>query len=598
MNRMKWFAFYQWVAGLWEEGLGRVNRRGFLRSPFEEEIETVAGRKIRILLAPLGTDMPSRVLAFRLRRLIKRAFGRAVEIVSTSEPMNWGEALSFETFAAQYARTQQLLIDNHCDVLIVRRSGAADLPLLHLVSAEAKRQATYLQIEKIQLPIFVGRGAYRLLAGRLLLAIALGAHIPEETRIPLLRKAVARLRPVRALPRQHRSNALLNDAFLHRHLGEIESSENLRKAAQTYHQVLKELSREREPLEWAAVQDSLGGVLRALGEREQDIAVLHQAINAFGEALNERTLERAPMLWVGSQSNLGATLVSLGALKQPARSEEGLSVLQAALAECPREHAPLDWAKLQHDLGRVLLRLSSQSKDMVHLEQAINAFRFALEERRHEQVRTQWAITQHNLGNALLVFGERSKGTAELHEAVTAFRAALQERNRHVNAQQWANIQQSLGTAMTAIGTREADRAYLQQAVASYREALKVRVRKQMPLEWAATQHALGLALLRLAELESDPARLTEAIAAFENALLERTREAAPLQCAATQTNLGSAQARLAEFQSGTADLEKAVGAYRTAVEIYEDAGNQHAVRSVSAHLALAERRLKGAAAS
>jgi tetratricopeptide (TPR) repeat protein len=597
MNKVKWFAFYQWMAGLLEEGLGRVNRRGFLRGPFKEEMEAAAGRKIRILLAPLGTNVSSRLLAFRLRRLIKHAFGRAVEIVPTSEPMNWAEALSFEAFAAQYARAQQLLVDNHCEVLVVPRAGAADLSL-HLVSAEAKRQATYLQIEKNQLPIFVGRGAYRLLAGRLVVAVALGAHIPEETRVPLLRKAIARLRPVGALPRQLLSNALLNEAFLHRQLGEIESSENLEKAAQTYHQVLKELSREREPLEWAAVQDNLGGVLRLLGEREQDISVLHQAINAFGEALNERTLERAPMLWVGSQGNLGAALANLGALKQPARLEEALSVLQAALAECPREQAPLDWAKLQHDLGRVLLRLSSQSKDMVHLAQAINAFRFALEERRHEDVRTQWAITQQSLGNALLFFGERSKGTAELHEAVTAFRAALQERNRHVNAKQWANIQQSLGTAMTAIGTREADRAYLQQAVACYREALKVRIRNQVSLEWATTQHSLGMALLRLADLESDPARLTEAIVAFENALLERTREAAPLQCAATQTNLGLAQARLAEFQSGTTDLEKAVGAYRTAVEIYEDAGNQHAVRSVSAHLALAERRLKGAAAS
>src|SRR4029079_4310310 len=117
--------------------------------------------------------------------------------------------------------------------------------------------------------------------------------------------------------------------LLLRHGVNVESSKTLRKATQTYHQVLKELSREREPLEWAAVQDSLGGVLRALGAREQDIAGLPQDINAFGEALNERTLERAPMLWVGSQSNLGATLVSLGALKQPARSEEGLSVLQA-----------------------------------------------------------------------------------------------------------------------------------------------------------------------------------------------------------------------------------------------------------------------------
>src|SRR5690242_19238568 len=65
MNKVKWFAFYQWTAGLLEEGLGRVNRRGFLRGPFKEEMEAAAGRKIRILLAPLGTNVSSRLLTFR-----------------------------------------------------------------------------------------------------------------------------------------------------------------------------------------------------------------------------------------------------------------------------------------------------------------------------------------------------------------------------------------------------------------------------------------------------------------------------------------------------------------------------------------------------
>jgi tetratricopeptide (TPR) repeat protein len=595
MNKVKWFAFYQWMAGLWDEGLRRIDRKGLLRNPFRAELEEVAGRKIRLLLAPLGAETASRLSALRLRRAIKRAFGRAVEIVPAAGPLAWGEALSFELFAAQYARAQQLLADNHCDVLIVRRGHVGSVPILQLVSAETKRQATYLQIEKFQLPLSFGRGAYHVLTARLLVAIAAAAHISEESRIPLLRKAMGRLRPAGVLPRRLRGLAILNEAFLHRHMGEMGSNEDLKKAAQLYHQVLKEFSRERESLEWAAVQDDLGGVLRALGEREHDISALHQAISAFNEALSERTLERAPMLWVGSQGNLGTTLASLGASKQPARLEEAVAVIQAALAECPRPHAPLDWAKLQHDLGRVLLRLSSQSKDMAHLEQAISAFRAALEERRHEQVRTQWAITQHNLGNALLALGTRGKGTTELHEAITAFRAALQERNRHIYPQQWATIQHSLGTALMNVGVREADRVYLQQAVTCYRDALKIRIRSRVAAEWAATQSALGTAALRLAEMENDPARLAEAVKAFDAALSERTREAMPTEWATIQSNLGTALLRLADFETGPERLEQAVAAYRAALDVYQEASLHHAAKSTLANMTAAQERLKGA---
>jgi tetratricopeptide (TPR) repeat protein len=597
MNKLKLIAFYQWIAGIWNEWLDRIDYRGVLRNPVHREVETAAGRRIRVLIAPFGSDPQSLFYRLLLRRSIKRSFGHAVAIIPSSEPLDWRGDGPFELVVQQRARAQQTLEDNHCDVLVVRQPAPGRTPLLRLVTAESKRQLTYSQIEKFDLPVFFNRRSHQLFTARLFLAASQVVHMGDDLRIPLLNKLVAQLEPVPPASPRVRGLTLVNHAFLYGlPRDQAGSSDDLRKAAQTYHEALKEFTRERDPLGWAAVQDDLGGVLRLLGEKERDASTLQQAVTAFSEALSERTRERAPMQWASTQSNLGLALASLGTQKQTIRLEEAVTAFQAALTEWTRERVPLDWARVQNDLGRVLMRLSDQSKDTAPMEQAIAAFREALEERRHERVRTQWAVTQHNLGSALLRLGERSKSTVELHEAVTAFRAALQERNRHVFPQQWSTTQNSLGSALAAIGVREADRAYLQQAVAAYREVLKVRTRKRSPVEWSSTQHDLGTALLRLAELENDPLILKEAIAAFESAHQERTRERKPLLWALTQINRGAALMRLAESETGTACLENAVNAYRGVVETYEKASMIHAAKAVQANLSAAETRLKAAA--
>ena len=599
MNKLKWIAFYQWTAGLRNEWLHRLDPKGVLRNPIHEEIETAAGRRIRVLLAPLGKDPRSLFFGFLLRRSIKHAFGHAADIVSEAKPFTVerrGVIRSLQPAARAGAAT---LARSSMRCSRCAAAGPRSEPLLRLVSNDSKSQITYSQFEKNNLPVFFHARPRHVFAARLFVAISQAVHMGDELRIAILRKMIARLGPVTATSPQVRGLTLANCAFLYRIFGEqVGSNEDLKTAVRTYQDALKDFSREHDPLAWASVQDALGSVLWIIGEREQDAATLQQASRlSMKRCPKERGSER-PMQWAATQANLGSTLASLGAQKQTVRLEEAVIAFQAALTEWTRERVPRDWARLQHELGRALLLSSDQSKDTARLEQAITAFRAALEERRHEHVRTQWANTQQNLGNALLRLGNRSKGTAELHEAVTAFRAALKERNRHVFPQQWSALQNSLGVALAAIGQREADRAYLQQAVDAYRDALKVRTRKRMPIEWAATQNEYGTALLRLAELENDPIILKEAIAALEAALLERTRDRRLLQWAATQSNLGAARLRLAEFEAGTARLEEAVAAYRSALEAYEEASVPHAAKTVRAKLMAAEAKLKAVAGS
>ena len=62
-------------------------------------------------------------------------------------------------------------------------------------------------------------------------------------------------------------------------------------------EVLKERTRERVPLDWAATQNNLGGALTTLGRRESRTERLEQAVAAFTEVLKERTRERVPLDW-------------------------------------------------------------------------------------------------------------------------------------------------------------------------------------------------------------------------------------------------------------------------------------------------------------
>jgi tetratricopeptide (TPR) repeat protein len=75
---------------------------------------------------------------------------------------------------------------------------------------------------------------------------------------------------------------------------------------------LKEFTRERAPLQWAATRTNLGNALLALGGRESGTALLEEAVTAFREALQENTRERVPLEWASAQNGLGTALRVLG----------------------------------------------------------------------------------------------------------------------------------------------------------------------------------------------------------------------------------------------------------------------------------------------
>ena len=290
-----------------------------------------------------------------------------------------------------------------------------------------------------------------------------------------------------------------------RTLGERESgTERLEQAVAAFHAALKELTRERVPLDWATTKTNLGNALVVLGGRESGTERLEQAVAAYRDALKVRTRERVPLGWAMTQNNLGHALRILGARESGTeRLEQAVAAFHAALKERTREREPLDWAATKNGLGNALVALGGRESGTERLEQAVAAYRDSLREHTRERVPLGWAMTQNNLGHALGTLGERESGTERLEQAVAAFHAALKELTRERVPLDWATTKTGLGKALVALGGRESGTERLEQAVAAYRDALKVRTRERVPLGWAGIQDGLGAC-------PSDPGRAGE----------------------------------------------------------------------------------------
>jgi hypothetical protein len=163
------------------------------------------------------------------------------------------------------------------------------------------------------------------------------------------------------------------------------------------------------------------------------------AVAAYREALKEDTRERVPLDWAAAQMDLGSALANLGARESgTARLEEAVSAYRAALTVYSRERVPLNWANGQRGLGSALLDLGGRESGTGRLERAVAAYREALNEQTRERVPLEWARTLNSPGYALTVLGEREGGTARLEEAVAALRESLKERLRERVPVDWS----------------------------------------------------------------------------------------------------------------------------------------------------------------
>jgi hypothetical protein len=98
-------------------------------------------------------------------------------------------------------------------------------------------------------------------------------------------------------PKQHTDNCTSKNQSTNWFKKTVRTYKNLRKAVAAFREALRSTKRERVPLDWAILQNNLGGALQILGQREAGTAKLEEAVAAFREALKVRTREREPLDW-------------------------------------------------------------------------------------------------------------------------------------------------------------------------------------------------------------------------------------------------------------------------------------------------------------
>lgn len=124
-------------------------------------------------------------------------------------------------------------------------------------------------------------------------------------------------------------------------------------------------------------------------QSEEALATYREAIVAYNQALKDWSRERMPLEWAWIQQSLGDALLEVAQLEGSiSRYEEAFATYREALKERTRQRAPRDWARTQFRLGLAIAGFALRYDSFERLEEAIAAYREALRSRRLSSPRT------------------------------------------------------------------------------------------------------------------------------------------------------------------------------------------------------------------
>ncbi len=270
------------------------------------------------------------------------------------------------------------------------------------------------------------------------------------------------------------NSVAVQDNFLHT-VGNFElrnyGSNVLENARKTFELTLNETSREEKSLDWAALQNSLGNILAALGQKQNTVELFENAIQSFSNALDEFSLENTPLDWVVTQYNLGTAMQALG----------------------------------------------RQQSDSSLLKKSVKAYTNALLVWSREDVPQDWSLTMLQLGNSFHAYGKLLKGDRTLYKSVTSYKNALTGFNADSTPLEFAATHNNHGVALHYLAESEHSADHMEEAINSYETALTVCMEQQLPIHLAVLCRVnKSTARAALAELTNDAATAEEAADDFE----------------------------------------------------------------------------------
>ena len=270
------------------------------------------------------------------------------------------------------------------------------------------------------------------------------------------------------------SSVTTKDIFIHTR-GNFEllrfNTSILEPASESLESLLTEKLHEQAPLQWAAIQNSMGNILAALGQQRMDVALYENAIAAFNLALEEFS----------------------------------------------QEDSPSEWAVAQYNLGTATQALGKQQDDSKLLKSSVDAYTNALLVWTRKQMPLEWATTMYQLGASFHVHGKQLKGTRTLEKSVVSFNNALAGFDADNHALELAATHNSRGAVLHNLAESEESVERLEEAIRSYETALTVCMEQQLPFHLAVLckvnkSTAKGV----LAELSKDSVAADEVADDFE----------------------------------------------------------------------------------
>ena len=197
--------------------------------------------------------------------------------------------------------------------------------------------------------------------------------------------------------------------------------------------------REQEPLVWSEMQNRLGNIYGALGQKQHDATLYEKAIACFNSALEE--------------------------LKQ--------------------EDSPLDWATTQANLGTALQAFGRQESDSKSLNSAIDAYTNALLELSRKETPEEWALTMLQLGATFHAYGKLLQGNRTFQKSVVSYKNALAEFDADDYALELVATHNNRGAVLHNLAESEENPERLEEAIRSYETALTVCMEQQLPIHHA-----------------------------------------------------------------------------------------------------------------
>jgi hypothetical protein len=318
-----------------------------------------------------------------------------------------------------------------------------------------------------------------------------------------------------------------------------QGDEPLQASITAYQNALAVYQSRSDALDSASMQFDLGTAFFNIGEHEAGSVSMRRAADSFRAAAQGYDVRYYPLKWAAAQYDLADALCEAAARDASAKEyDESLAAAGEALKIYHKQASPIEWAETQSEIAGNLEQLGDMTDNREDLKQSIALCRQVLDGFPRKSNPDIWAGLQCTLGEGLVVLYRVDKDTESARQAEIAFRAALEELSARDQPMGWACAKDGLGRALVGLGEARSDTHYVEQGVDSIYDALKVVTKERDPAVWAWTEFNLADALVALSKRDGEVVHLKQAIDAYHEVLTVSSKDVLPDLYAKAQDNL------------------------------------------------------------